>query len=222
MRATSSIRSTSRVTSVAAQRRARVTSSPSAAGSVAKSSAPQDLGLALARDRHAEDRLDALLAQADRRGARPGSPPTSIVPGQRASRRSSSIISARRRPPARACTARAAGPSRSARRPRCAGRAPRRCGGCSGRSRSRPPSARACVSGCDLRARAAHHAGDRRRPLGVLDHAPSRRRACASGRRASRTCSPSRGAAHRQAPARDAVEVEGVQRLAGRAASRSW
>ena len=67
----------------------------------------------------------------------------------------------------------------------------------------------------DLRARAAHHAGDRRRAVGVVDDAPCRGRARALRRRASSTCSPSRAAAHDEPAAGDAVEVEGVQRLAG-------
>ena len=74
----------------------------------------------------------------------------------------------------------------------------------------------------DLGARAAHDAGDRRRPVGVVDDAASRRRACAPASSSVVDLLAVARAAHDEPPAGDAVEVEGVQRLAGRAASRSW
>ena len=53
-----------------------------------------------------------------------------------------------------------------------------------------------------LRARAAHQPGDRGRALGVLDHDHLRRRACASGRRASAPARPrARGAPSAAPPA---------------------
>ena len=65
-----------------------------------------------------------------------------------------------------------------------------------------------------LRARAAHHARDRRRALGVLDHDHlGVERARLAVERVHLLALPR--AAHRQAPAGDAVEVERVQRLAG-------
>ena len=59
--------------------------------------------------------------------------------------------------------------SRSARSPRCAGRASSRSGGCSARSRSPPPSPRAsCSAETSLRG-AAHDPADARRALRVAD-----------------------------------------------------
>ena len=64
MRATSSMRSASRVTSL--RRKAGTsTSRPPGASSTPKPRRAQDLGLARARDRQAEDLLDPVLAQAD-------------------------------------------------------------------------------------------------------------------------------------------------------------
>ena len=114
-----------------------------------------------------------------------------------------------------ASPARAGAPSRTGSRPRCAARA------CSEVRWMLAPSQLAAsistrvVSACDLGARAAHHAGDRGRAVARRRSAPSRRRACGSGRRASRTCSPSRARRTVSSRAGDAVEVERVQRLAG-------
>ena len=86
--------------------------------------------------------------------------PTSIVPG--------TSVAPPARPSARVATAWASSASsgrsssRSAPRPRCAGRASARCGGCSARSRSRPPAARASSPSETSRALAAHDPGDRR------------------------------------------------------------
>ena len=68
--------------------------------------------------------------------------------------------------------------------------------------------------GLHLRAGAAHQAGDRRRPVGVLDHddvAVQRTRLAVEGLHLLAVAC----AAHHEPRAGDAVEVEGVQRLAG-------
>ena len=105
--------------------------------------------------------------------------------------------------------------------PRCAGRASARCGGCSGRPSWRPPSARAsCPSWTSERAPPMTPA---------IDVGPSASSMTSISASSVRTWPSSvvdllavARAAHDEPPAGDAVEVEGVQRLAGRAASRSW
>ena len=74
----------------------------------------------------------------------------------------------------------------------------------------------------DLGARAAHDAGDRRRAVGVVDDAPSSASSVRSAPSSVVDLLAVARAAHDEPAAGDAVEVERVQRLAGRAASRSW
>ena len=77
------------------------------------------------------------------------------------------------------------------------------------------------VASDDLRARAAHHAGDRRRPVGVVDHHHVGVEAAHHAVERLDLLAVLR-AADDQPPAGDAVAVEGVQRLARSGASRSW
>ena len=189
-RATSSIRSTSRVTSARrkagagrrGRRRRRATSNSSASR--------------ISRWRARAERRPRAGPRPARRAARivsgagPG-PPTSIVPGPRS--RAAQLDHQLGRHGLRlhrllglellleAARGLAAQPELRA-----------RCGGCWGRPSSRPPSARASCS-CSTSERAppitpAIEVG----PVGVLDQHHLRRRACGSGRRASATCSPSR------------------------------
>ncbi len=168
MRATSSIRSTSRVTS--SRRTAGTRDQQPVLGRLGRRS-PAPRGSRAWRSGghlHAEDRPHPVArAGAIGAGGR-ATPPTSIVPGATAAPHSSIISRVatawavhallRREPLLEARGGLAAQPER-----------PRGCGGCSGRSRSRPRAAPCVVCGCDLRARAAHQAGDRGRPVGVLD-----------------------------------------------------
>ena len=215
MRATSSIRSISRVTS-SRRSAGTVTSRPSGARSASKSSALQDLGLALERD-GARRGSPARAPRAARAGARPdragGRRRRRSCPG--ATRRAAQLDHQLRGDRLRVhALLRLRAPSRSARRPRCAGRAPTSCGGCWGRSRWRPPSARAS---CPARPPSARRPSARR-----SRSAPRRPRSRPSRASSVRvwpssvcTCSPSCARRTVSARAGDAVEVEGVQRLAG-------
>ena len=73
----------------------------------------------------------------------------------------------------------------------------------------------------DLRARAAHDPGDARRPLGVVDHAHLGVEAALDVVEGGDRLAVPR-APHHEAPAGHEVGVEGVHRLARPAASRSW
>ena len=215
MRATSSIRSTSRVTS-SRRSAGTVTSRPSGAparGEVERArGSPPGARRATATPRIAAH-ARARAARISRGGAGSRSP-TSIVPG--ATRRAAQLDHQLRGDRLRVhALLGLRAPSRSARRPRCAGRAPTRCGGCSGRSRWRPPAARGVVSGCDLRARAAHQPGDRGRARRRPRSRPSRASSVRVWPSSVCTCSPSRARRTVSRAPGDAVEVEGVQRLAG-------
>ena len=222
MRATSSIRSASRVTSVAAPVRAPSTSSPSSASATPKPSA-RGSRPALARDRHAEQPLDARRrAAGSRRGRRPGA--ADVDRARHAAARRTA------RPSARAATACAS--------MRCSGVQPllearadaslRRPSSLEvrvdvrARPRWRPPSARASSSSETSRARAAHHAGDRRRALGVARSAPCRRRARASAPSSVVDLLALARAAHDE-PRRPRRGRGRTRAAAGRSgASRSW
>ena len=157
MRATSSIRSTSRVTSSRRSAGTRHLAGRRSAGSAAKSSAARISRLALARDRHAEDRLDARGAQRGSRGGGAPGPPTSIVPGQHASRRTARSSARRDRLGVHALL-RLRGPSRSA--PEASLRRPsaHEVRWMFGPFQVATSSSTRVVSRLDLRARAAHHA----------------------------------------------------------------
>ena len=138
--------------------------------------------------------------------------PMSIVPG--AAWRRTARASARWRGPGRTCTAQAPGPSRSAPRPRCAARAPTTCDGCWGRSSSPTSSSTRVVSAATSERSPPISPAIEVGALGVLDHdhlpverprLPVERLHLLAVVRA----------AHGQARAGDAIEVEGVQRLAG-------
>ena len=122
--------------------------------------------------------------------------------------------SASRRPPGRRCPARAGAASRSARTPRCAGRAASTCAGCSARSRSPPPSARAsCLSRTSERAPPITPA------IEVGPSASSITHISASSVRSTSSSvvivSPSRARRTTSRAAGHEVGVEGVHRLPG-------
>ena len=170
----------------------------------------QDLVLVLARDRHAEDRLDAALAQPDRRGRRALAADVDGA-GQKArpAQLEHQLGGERLRVHAllglQALLEAPRGLAAQAERPRGAvdaRAAPRR-----------DLHQHARRRGLDLRARAAHDPGDRGRPVGVVDHdhlaveragLPVERLHLLALARAT----------HDQLAAGDAVEVERVQRLA--------
>ena len=210
-RATSSIRSASRVTSA---RRNGGHGHVEAVGRVGDGELerPEDLRAALARDLDAEQPVDPRVAQADRRRGRPGAADVDR-PGTQLARRTARS-SAGWPWPGPPSPARAGAASRTGPRPRCAGPASARCGGCWGRSRSRPPSGRGSSR---RRPRSARRPSRRRSRSG-----PRRRRSGPSPRSSVRVwpsrvsiCSPACGPPDGQLRARHPVEVEGVQRLPG-------
>ena len=121
-----------------------VTSRPSAASATPKPSAVEGLRLARPRDDEAQQRSDLVLAQADRRvgprlaGKRPGVDRAADAPWRPSARPSAG--SRRSGPPS---PARAQGPSRSARTPRCAAPGVGRAVDVRPDPGGRPPSARA-------------------------------------------------------------------------------
>ncbi len=214
MRATSSIRSTS-----------RVTSSRRSAGTVTSSPSARRLR---SRSRARSGSRPGARARRRRRGSPARAPRAGAIAGARARRRQADVDRARARrvAPHSSIISRARDrlrvhallrlqPLLEARRGLAAqAERPRGCGGCWVRSRWRPPAARAW---CPARPPSARRPSARRSTSG-----PSASSITTISRSSVRvwpssvcTCSPSCGAAHRQSRARDAVEVEGVQRLAG-------
>ena len=163
MRATSSIRSTSRVTSLRRQC-GTVTSRPSPPSRDARSRARSRISRAAPRAGRRRRAAARRLASRRRIVVRGGGPGRRRRSSRRPSRApvSSSISRGGDRLRLHRLLGREAlleAPGRLGAQRRAASR----CAGCSARSSSPPPSARAWSSRVDLGARAAHDAGDRRR-----------------------------------------------------------
>ena len=212
MRPTSSIRSISRVRSAPRSNGTVTVSGPRSAPADLAAQPRQDRLRLLRRHLDAEHPRHAGVAHRAPGGARAAGRGRRACPGPCARRRAPPEAGSRR--PSPAAAARAGGPSRSASSTRCAGRAAARCRGSLGPSKVAASSSTVVVASPTSANSApkmpATTAGRSASQMASIDE--SRTRSWPS-RVTIRSPSPARRAI--DAPAGEAVEVEGVQRLPG-------